>query len=959
MQKMRRVKAKPPVRREDGRVTDIKSIMEERALEEAAKESRPDMDLKKIEYTEEESKPSIVTDGEPIVFGLDIGTRSIVGTVGYMKDERFRVIAIHSHAHETRSMLDGQIHDIKAVSNTIRQVKEHLENETGLKLKDVCIAAAGRVLRTVNTHVEKDFEEEKDITAEDIYSLELQGAQQAYTEFLKNNDLNMKFYCVGYTVVRYYLAHYAMNELENHKGSNIGADLIATFLPDEVVDGLYKAVNMAGLNVANLTLEPIAAMEVAIPADFRMLNIALVDVGAGTSDISITKDGAIIAYGMIPSAGDEITETIAKGFLCGFDQAEKIKMECDQDEPIEFTDIMGLKQTTNTQAVRECVSDTVRSMTREISDKIKKLNGGKSVSAVFVVGGGGKVKIFTEYLADELGIIPERVAVRGEEVLKVVDFMTDELKVDSLLVTPVGICLNFYNMKNNFIFVDFNGVQIKLYDNNNLRVVDAALQSGFSNQDLFPKHGADITYTINGKTRITRGEVGEGAVIKLNGEEVSMNEKIKAGDIIEAIPSTAGAAAVLELGKLPEFTDSLHVELNGNKIELPKFASVNGELKSAYYSVQDGDKIEMLKFYTVRQILDFMDIAPEDGAVIYVNRRAADEQTEVYDNFTVNFTIKGGEVYVNEVDDGDEITNMSFGGPANISSSSEPKENDNAQNNESSGMVLSYEDLPDDDGSYEAVKEVSVAKAQEKEEEKKRQEIEASERLLAKLREAQEAVKALHENTGKLAGGGEVKAVNPESEVKSEPEEKPVPEIKPEPEAKPETEVKPEPEAENESEIKAEPEVAETKPEEKPSPEPADEPEMSQFVSQAADNLSSKPESEEKNEPADKKETEDIKESENKKEPEENKAPTETKETTGSEEIIEDAPGTTSITVTANGEKIRLTGRKEYIFVDIFDHIDFDRSTPKGSMVVIKRNGKGADYTEVLENGDNLEVYWS
>lgn len=83
-------------------------------------------------------------------------------------------------------------------------------------------------------------------------------------------------------------------------------------MPEEVVDGLYEAVEYAGLNVASLTLEPIAAMNIAIPEQYRLLNIGLIDVGAGTSDICLTKDGCIIAYGMIPCAGDEITECIAK-----------------------------------------------------------------------------------------------------------------------------------------------------------------------------------------------------------------------------------------------------------------------------------------------------------------------------------------------------------------------------------------------------------------------------------------------------------------------------------------------------------------------------------------------------------------------------------------------------------------------------------------------------------------------
>ena len=67
-------------------------------------------------------------------------------------------------------------------------------------------------------------------------------------------------------------------------------------------------------------------MNVAIPEQYRLLNIALVDVGAGTSDICLTKDGSIVAYGMIPSAGDELTEIIAKEYLVDFASAEKIKL---------------------------------------------------------------------------------------------------------------------------------------------------------------------------------------------------------------------------------------------------------------------------------------------------------------------------------------------------------------------------------------------------------------------------------------------------------------------------------------------------------------------------------------------------------------------------------------------------------------------------------------------------------
>ena len=241
-----------------------------------------------------------------LVFGLDIGTRSVVGTVGYRTDETFHVVAQCERKHETRSMLDGQIHDIEKVGRTIKDVKEDIEKIIGKELHEVCIAAAGRVLRTIDSSAVLDFPEETTIDAEHVYTLEMLGVEKAYEDFQAANNTGMKFYCVGYTVVKYYMNGYPISTLERHKATSISVDLIATFLPDDVVDGLYKAVEIADLEVANLTLEPIAAMTAAVPSMYRMLNIALVDVGAGTSDISITKDGSIIAYGMIPKAGDEL-----------------------------------------------------------------------------------------------------------------------------------------------------------------------------------------------------------------------------------------------------------------------------------------------------------------------------------------------------------------------------------------------------------------------------------------------------------------------------------------------------------------------------------------------------------------------------------------------------------------------------------------------------------------------------
>lgn len=595
-----------------------------------------------------------------LVFGLDIGTRSIVGTVGYLGSDRFHVLAQRFKEHETRAMLDGQIHDIGKVGETIRQVKEQLEEDLNRRLTEVCIAAAGRVLRTVTTHVEQSFEQEHEVTEEDVYSLSTMGVERAYEEFQKTNDTDMKFYCVGYTPMRYYMNGYQIGNLEGHKVKSLALDLIATFLPDDVVDGLYKAVELAGLHVANLTLEPIAAIQVAIPEKFRMLNMALVDVGAGTSDISITKDGTITAYGMIPVAGDSLTDILVQHCLVEFDTAERIKREAGVKETVEYEDIMGLPQTISAEEVAALLEEHVNGMAKQVADCIRELNGEKAVSAVFVVGGGGMIPGYTEALAKELGIVKERVAIRGQEVLRAIEFENQDSRQDSMMVTPVGICLSYYEQSNNFIFVELNGKRIKLYDNGKLTVADAAVQSEFSNEDLFPKRGRALTFSVNGKSRIVRGVQGEAALIRVNGENADIHSQVHNGDHIEMVPSTAGDEAVLELGKLTELSEQLHVIVNGTKINLPKTALVNGKMENEFYLIREEDEITVQNSYTVREIADFMDV-PLGGGIL-VNDTPAKPETRIYENFTLSWNAETDET--EELSGADGTAEAVFGTPA-------------------------------------------------------------------------------------------------------------------------------------------------------------------------------------------------------------------------------------------------------------------------------------------------------
>ncbi|MDE6168239.1 MAG: cell division protein FtsA, partial [Acetatifactor sp.] len=228
-------------------------------------------------------------------------------------------------------------------------------------------------------------------------------------------------------------------------------------------------------------------------------------------------------------------------------------------------------------------------------------------------------------------------------VLQGIAFEMDNPRRDSMMVTPIGICLSYYEQSNNFIFVEFNGKRVKLYDNGRLSVADAAVQSDFPNEELFPRRGTPLTFTVNGKSRMTRGIQGEAAVITLNGENADIYAQVHNGDHIQVTSSTVGEAAVLELGRLPELSERLHVYVNGAKIDLPKTAAVNGRMENEFYLIQEGDDIQIRNSYTVREIAEFMDV-PLGGRIL-VNETPARPETRVYENFTLSWDVTAEITY--------------------------------------------------------------------------------------------------------------------------------------------------------------------------------------------------------------------------------------------------------------------------------------------------------------------------
>ena len=211
--------------------------------------------------------------------------------------------------------------------------------------------------------------------------------------------------------------------------------------------------------------------------------------------------------------------------------------------------------------------------------------------------------------------------------------------------------MNFYNQKNQFIFVNINDERIKLYDNDHLTVVDAAMQIGFPNDALFPRRGKSLNFTLNDTAKMIRGNLGEAAVITINGHEANINAKIAKNDKIYIKESTAGEPATYTVGQLAEYKESISFIVNDLNVTCPKFADVNGSLVPASYQIQENDIINIRDYYSVEQLLKFMDI-DMTGKSVKVNGNRADMDVPVYGGFKV--TIEDVD-YLNEPTEDDNV----------------------------------------------------------------------------------------------------------------------------------------------------------------------------------------------------------------------------------------------------------------------------------------------------------------
>jgi cell division protein FtsA len=565
-------------------------------------------------------------------FALDIGTRTVVGLV--TEDGNLNIKAACVHEHNERSMQDGQIHDVEKVAKVVDEVRKDLEKETDCKLSKVAVAVAGRALKTskVKVSVEMPYRE---ISREDISELEFEAVARAGNELGNDKGFN----CVGYSVVRYELDGERISNIIGQKGSSVTVELLATFLPEAVISSMFAVLDRCGLEASSVTLEPIAALNVAIPSDMRKLNIALVDIGAGTSDIAITDNGTVIGYGMVPEAGDEITDFICDYYLVDFKKGENIKKSLTSKDNIELEDIFGVITEVPVSQVIADIEHEVDKLAMHIAEEILTINE-KIPRAVALVGGGSQTAGLREHLSKHLGIPVQRI---GSRLPKQIEGLSDKTGIitGADMITPLGIA-HMATLDEGIEFIDLtvNDLEIHLMDINGLSVMDALVAAKVNR--LYPRPGMALSITINSEFRTIEGDMGEHAIILHNGKKASLGDPVHKGSVIDFTAPVNGKDADLKVKDLietQELKSVQNVNVNYKEMQIGPFVTINGKKASFDDKIPDRADIK-IRTPTLEDILE-MEYGHEELEKMSV---LVNNTVRYFDRITYTFKLNGNSV---------------------------------------------------------------------------------------------------------------------------------------------------------------------------------------------------------------------------------------------------------------------------------------------------------------------------
>lgn len=382
-----------------------------------------------------------------IAVGLDIGTTKIVVMIG-KKNEYGKLEILGVGKSKSLGVHRGVVNNITQTIQSIQQAIVEAEGNSGYKINDVVVGIAGQHIRSIqhSDYVSRPNAEEV-IGEEDIDALIGQVHKLA---MLPGEEiihvLPQEFKVDGQAEIKEPIGMY---------GGRLESSFHVVVGQAASIRNLGRCVKSAGLELSGLTLEPLASADAVLSQEEKEAGVALIDIGGGTTDLAIFKDGIIRHTAVIPFGGNVITEDIKEGCSIIEKQAELLKIRFGSAWPGENKDneivsIPGLRGREPKEISLKNLSKIIHARVVEIIEQVYaeiKLYGHedpkrKLIAGIVLTGGGSQlnhIKQLVEYITGmdtRIGYPNEHLAGNSDEELS-----------SPLYATAVGLVMN--SIRNN------------------------------------------------------------------------------------------------------------------------------------------------------------------------------------------------------------------------------------------------------------------------------------------------------------------------------------------------------------------------------------------------------------------------------------------------------------------------------------------------------------------------------
>lgn len=373
-----------------------------------------------------------------IIVGLDIGTTKVCAIVGRL-NEFGKVDVLGMGKADSLGVSRGVVSNINKTVDAIRKAVEEASEKSGVDIKSVHVGIAGQHIKSlqhrgiiVRNNVDTEIDER------DLQKLEADMHKLAITP----GDEILHVLPQEYTVDN----EPGIKDPIGMSGVRLEGNFHVITASMSAARNIYKCIRLAGLEVADLVLEPLASSDAVLSAEELEAGVALVDIGGGTTDIAIFHDGIIRHTAVIPYGGNVITDDIKEGCNVMRDHAELLKIKfgsalAEETKPNEIISIPGLRGREPKEIAVRNLSKVIQARIEEIFDLVycEIKNSGmekKLIGGVVVTGGGAQLKHVT-HLVEYITGLDTRIGYPNEHLAK---GMVEEVK-SPMYATGIGLLI--------------------------------------------------------------------------------------------------------------------------------------------------------------------------------------------------------------------------------------------------------------------------------------------------------------------------------------------------------------------------------------------------------------------------------------------------------------------------------------------------------------------------------------